>query len=216
MKKLIIILAVLIGVFAGFLVYISKDGNLTEPEVIKPYENENPVATIEIEGYEPMVFVLEPNTANQTVLNFISLANSGFYDGLTMHRLIKDFMIQGGDPDGTGAGGPGYAIKGEFKSNGYNNPIEQEKGVIAMARSQAPDSAGSQFYIVTGPNALEISEDYAAFGQLLVGEETLDKLNNLPTEGEKPAETIKIKKISVDTKGVTYPEPEKLEDPSAN
>lgn len=171
---------------------------------------ENPVATIVVKDYGTMTFELYPNDAPQTVYNFIELANSGFYNGLTFHRLIEDFVIQGGDPDGTGTGGPGYTIEGEFPSNGVANPHQHEVGTLAMARSQDPNSAGSQFYIVTGEEGTSLSEDYTAFGMITSGQEVLTALNTAPVNGETPTEPIIIESVTVDTKGVEYPSPEKL------
>lgn len=145
--------------------------------------------------------------------NFISLANKGFYDGLTFHRVIKDFMIQGGDPKGDGTGGPGYCIKGEFTSNGFENNLKHTKGVISMARLMYPlDSAGSQFFIMTSDTE-SLDGDYAAFGKVTSGLEILDKIQNVETDSEdKPLKDVVIEKITVDTKGVTYKEPETLEE----
>ncbi|MGL5379868.1 peptidylprolyl isomerase [Clostridium sp.] len=170
----------------------------------------NPIATIEVEGYGTMEAELYPDKAPETVKNFISLANDGFYDGLIFHRIIKGFMIQGGDPEGTGMGGPGYSIKGEFSSNGFENDVKHEKGVLSMARSGYPDSAGSQFFIVSG-DASHLDGDYAAFGKLISGEDVLDKLESVKTGGQdRPVEDIVIKSIKIDTKGVKYDEPQKL------
>ncbi len=173
---------------------------------------DQPVATIQLAGQAPMEFVLYPELAPESVNNFISLANSGFYDGLTMHRVVCNFMAQGGDPDGNGTGGPGYAIKGEFSSNGVDNPTKNNYGSIAMARSASMDSAGSQFYINTVDNS-NLDGDYAVFGELISGRETLEYLNSdgvcNPSEGG-PLVDITIESVSVDTKGETYPEPNKL------
>ncbi|MER2049760.1 MAG: peptidylprolyl isomerase, partial [Solibacillus sp.] len=131
----------------------------------------------------------------------------GFYDGLIFHRVIPGFMIQGGDPDGTGMGGPDYAIKGEFTSNGFENTLTHERGVISMARSQDPDSAGSQFFIMT-EQATHLDGDYAAFGKVTEGMETVDEIVAAErAENDKPLEDQKIKTVEVDTKGFDYPEP---------
>ena len=176
---------------------------------------EGPIATIVVKDYGTMTFQLFDDVPN-TVKNFVSLANQG----LTFHRLVKDFMIQGGDPEGTGMGGPGYSIKGEFNKNKVLNTHKHLKGAIAMARSSDNDSAGSQFYIVFNEQACKSLEgNYAVFGQLLSGENVLDKLNKAPlmpadpTTGktsEQPEPQIIIESITVDTKGVEYGDPEKI------
>lgn len=168
---------------------------------------ENPIVTITMENDEKIVIELEPKTAPNTVANFISLVEDGFYDGLIFHRVIPGFMIQGGDPDGTGMGGPDYAIKGEFTSNGFENTLTHERGVISMARSQDPDSAGSQFFIMT-EQATHLDGDYAAFGKVTEGMETVDEIVAAErAENDKPLEDQKIKTVEVDTKGFDYPEP---------
>lgn len=174
---------------------------------------ELPIATIKIKDYGVITAKLYPDKAPNTVNNFISLANSRFYDGLTFHRVIKDFMIQGGDPKGDGTGGPGYCIKGEFTSNGFENNLKHTKGVISMARLMYPlDSAGSQFFIMTSDTE-SLDGDYAAFGKVTSGLEILDKIQNVETDSEdKPLKDVVIEKITVDTKGVTYKEPETLEE----
>lgn len=170
-----------------------------------------PLAMIEIEGMGMIQAELYPSIAPNTVNNFIYLANSGYYDGLTFHRVIKDFMLQGGDPNGTGTGGPGYTIAGEFKNNGYKaNNLAHTPGVLSMARSQAPDSAGSQFFIMTG-DAPHLDGDYAAFGKVMGGIEIANEINGLRTDrNDKPEQMVIIKSIVVDTKGIQYPEPEKI------
>lgn len=168
---------------------------------------ENPIVTITMENDEKIVIELEPKTAPNTVANFISLVEDGFYDGLIFHRVIPGFMIQGGDPDGTGMGGPDYAIKGEFTSNGFENTLTHERGVISMARSQDPDSAGSQFFIMT-EQATHLDGDYAAFGKVTEGMETVDEIVAAErAKNDKPLEDQKIKTVEVDTKGFDYPEP---------
>lgn len=176
---------------------------MTEVDVA---EEDNPVATIKLSGYDEMKFELFPMQAPQTVYNFITLANSGFYNGLTMHRLEKDFVIQGGDPKGDGTGGPGYGITGEFPANGYTTNLTHKKGSIAMARSQDVDSAGSQFYISLADNQ-SLDANYAVFGYITDGEDVVDQINEDAVEGESaPKDTIKIESIKVDTKGINYPE----------
>lgn len=176
----------------------------------------DPVATIVLTQNKKdytFTFELFPDAAPQSVDNFVSLANASFYDGLTMHRLVKDFVMQGGDPSGDGSGGPGYAIKGEFPSNGVETGLTHQVGALAWARSQSPDTAGSQFYIVLNDGNQFLDEDYAVFGYMIDGYENLEYFNNLPTvTGDAPQNPITIKSVSVDTKGVDYPEPDKNED----
>lgn len=230
-KKIIMIVAIiLIVVLTGFVGYTIYQ-KVT-------FKKQNPIVTMEIEGIGTMKLELYPDQAPNTVANFITLANRGFYDGLTFHRIVKDFMVQGGDKDGTGSGSPtlsaiedgaseteNYAIKGEFVQNGFNkNTIRHEKGVISMARSdysqmglyeEGYNSAGSQFFIMTGDNAT-LNGYYAAFGKVIEGMEVLDKLNETEvttadeTEGaeaSKPVNSPVIKSVRVDTFGVDYGKP---------
>ncbi|MGN0812710.1 MAG: peptidylprolyl isomerase [Candidatus Coproplasma sp.] len=171
----------------------------------------NPVATIIMENGKEIVVELYPEKAPNTVNNFISLANSGFYNGLIFHRVIKGFMIQGGDPAGVGTGGPGYCIKGEFALNGFKkNDIKHARGVISMARAMSPNSAGSQFFIMHD-NASYLDGQYAAFGKVVSGIETVDEIASVPTNyNDKPKTDQVIKTISVETFGVEYPQPEKV------
>ncbi|MFV2050737.1 peptidylprolyl isomerase [Metabacillus litoralis] len=172
---------------------------------------DNPIATITMENNDTIKVELYPNIAPNTVNNFISLAESGFYDGLIFHRVIPGFMIQGGDPEGRGTGGPGYAIKGEFESNGVDNELNHERGVLSMARSQDPDSAGSQFFIMVA-EATHLDGEYAAFGKVTEGMDAVDKIVNVEKDNQdKPLEDQKIKQITVETFGVEFPEPEKIE-----
>lgn len=169
-----------------------------------------PVAVIDVAGFGTIEAELYPQTAPNTVYNFIMLANKGFYDGTTFHRVIKDFMIQGGDPEGTGRGGPGYSIKGEFSANGVENTLTHVEGVISMARSNKPDSAGSQFFIVTKTSP-HLDNEYAAFGKVISGMDIVHNIENVKTgENDKPEEEVKITSIRVDTKGAEYPIPEIL------
>ena len=230
-KKIIMIVAIiLIVVLTGFVGYTIYQ-KVT-------FKKQNPIVTMEIEGIGTMKLELYPDQAPNTVANFITLANRGFYDGLTFHRIVKEFMVQGGDKDGTGSGSPtlsaiedgaseteNYAIKGEFVQNGFNkNTIRHEKGVISMARSdysqmglyeEGYNSAGSQFFIMTGDNAT-LNGYYAAFGKVIEGMEVLDKLNETEvttadeTEGaeaSKPVNPPVIKSVRVDTFGVDYGKP---------
>lgn len=170
----------------------------------------NPIVTITLENGEIMTGELYPEKAPNTVNNFISLANGGYYDGLTFHRVIPGFMIQGGCPDGTGMGGPGYSIRGEFAQNGYPNSLNHTEGVLSMARSMHPDSAGSQFFIMhkTSPH---LDGQYAAFGKVTEGIENVNKIAETETDySDRPLEEQRIKTVTVETFGVEYPEPEKL------
>lgn len=171
---------------------------------------QNPVVTIEMEDGGVMTAELYPEVAPNTVNNFISLIKKGFYDGLIFHRVIKGFMIQGGDPEGTGVGGPGYEIKGEFRDNGFQNDLRHTKGVLSMARTMDPDSAGSQFFIMHA-EASYLDGQYAAFGMLTDGLEVLDKIAGTRTDfDDRPLKDQKIARMTVDTFGQEYPEPEKL------
>ena len=171
---------------------------------------QNPIITFEMENGDIMKAELYPQVAPNTVNNFISLVNKGFYDGLIFHRVINGFMIQGGDPEGTGMGGPGYSIKGEFASNGFKNDLKHTRGVLSMARSMRPDSAGSQFFIMH-QNAPHLDGDYAAFGKLIEGEDILDKIAGVDTDySDRPRKPQVMKTVTVETFGEEYPEPEKL------
>ena len=170
----------------------------------------NPIVTIEMENGDIMKAELYPEIAPNTVNNFISLIKQGYYDGLIFHRVIKGFMIQGGCPDGTGMGGPGYSIKGEFASNGFKNDLKHTRGVLSMARSMRPDSAGSQFFIMH-QNAPHLDGDYAAFGKLIEGEDILDKIAGVDTDySDRPRKPQVMKTVTVETFGVDYDEPETL------
>ena len=170
---------------------------------------ENPVVTFEMENGDIMKAELYPKIAPNTVHNFISLVQKGYYDGLTFHRVIRGFMIQGGCPDGTGMGGPGYNIKGEFKQNGFTNNLKHIAGVLSMARAMDPDSAGSQFFIMH-KDADHLDGAYAAFGQIIQGMDVVDKIAKTDTDyNDRPLDKQRMKKVSVDTKGIEYAEPEK-------
>ena len=169
-----------------------------------------PQVTIEMESGSLIKVELDPENAPNTVKNFIALAQDGYYDGLTFHRVIPDFMIQGGCPEGTGRGGPGYAIKGEFTSNGYPNELVHKRGVISMARSRQPDTAGSQFFITVAERP-HLDGDYAAFGTVLEGMEEVDRIVAVPRDqNDKPLEDERIKQIRVELFGVEYGPPEKM------
>ena len=169
----------------------------------------NPVVTITMTNGDVMKAELYPEIAPNTVNNFISLVQKGFYDGLIFHRVICGFMIQGGDPQGTGMGGPGYSIKGEFAMNGVRNDLKHTRGVLSMARSMMPNSAGSQFFIMHA-NAPHLDGQYAAFGKVVEGLDVVDKIASVRTGWQdKPVEEQKIQSMTVELFGETYPEPEK-------
>ena len=183
-------------------IYLSK-------ETEKKETDKNPVVTIEMEDGKVIKLELYPEIAPNTVRNFISLANSKFYDGLIFHRVISGFMIQGGDPEGTGMGGPDYSIYGEFTNNQFENNLLHTKGVISMARSNDKNSAGSQFFIMHGDTP-SLDGDYAAFGKVIEGMDVVDSIAQVETgSNDRPKKDIKIKSITVDTFGVTYNEPVK-------
>lgn len=170
----------------------------------------NPIVTFEFEDGKKIVAELYPKIAPNTVNNFISLINHNFYDGLIFHRVIPGFMIQGGCPNGTGTGGPGYSIKGEFSMNGFKNDLKHTEGVLSMARAMHPDSAGSQFFIMhkTSPH---LDGQYAAFGKVTEGMDVVDDIARIPTDfSDRPIMDVVIKSVTVDTDGVEYPEPETL------
>ncbi|WP_337403162.1 peptidylprolyl isomerase [Suilimivivens sp.] len=171
---------------------------------------QNPVVTFTMENGDVMKAELYPDIAPVSVNNFISLIQKNFYDGLIFHRVIRGFMIQGGDPQGTGMGGPGYSIKGEFAANGFQNDLKHTEGVLSMARSMIPDSAGSQFFIMH-KNAPHLDGSYAAFGKIIEGMDVVNKIAETPTDySDRPLEDQKIAAVTVETFGVDYPEPEKM------
>lgn len=171
---------------------------------------QNPVVTITMENGDVMKAELYPDIAPISVNNFISLIQKNYYDGLIFHRVIRGFMIQGGCPDGTGMGGPGYSIKGEFASNGVANDLKHTEGVLSMARAMHPNSGGSQFFIMhkTSPH---LDGEYAAFGKIIEGMDVVNKIAETQTDySDRPLEDQRIKSMTVDTFGVSYPEPEKI------
>lgn len=171
---------------------------------------QNPIVTFTMENGDIIKAELYPEIAPVSVNNFISLINKNFYDGLIFHRVIRGFMIQGGDPEGTGCGGPGYSIKGEFSANGFENNLKHTEGILSMARSMAPDSAGSQFFIMhkTSPH---LDGSYAAFGKVIDGMDVVNKIAETATDfSDRPLEEQKLKSVTVECFGVEYPEPEKL------
>lgn len=170
---------------------------------------QHPIVTIEMENGSVIKAELYPETAPNTVNNFISLVKKGFYNGVIFHRVIPGFMIQGGDPQGVGTGGPGYSICGEFSANGFENGLKHTRGVLSMARAMDPDSAGSQFFIMTDP-APHLDGQYAAFGQVIDGLDTVDTIAAVRTDfRDKPKTAQRMKSVTVETFGEVYPEPEK-------
>ncbi len=182
---------------------------------LKQYKTENPVVAMYIEGYGSVVMELYPEVAPNTVSNFISLIKEGFYDNNTFHRLVPGFVLQGGDPNGNGTGGPGYTIKGEFSNNGFENNLKHKKWVVSMARSQEYDSAGSQFFIMLG-DAESLDGDYAAFGKVIDGKKNIE--NIVKMEGVSDSNSgqlthnLTIKKALVDLKGKEYGNLEKIDE----
>ena len=169
----------------------------------------NPIVTIEMENGNIIKAELYPEIAPNTVNNFISLVNKGFYNGVIFHRVIPGFMIQGGDPKGVGVGGPGYCIKGEFTANGFKNDLKHDRGVLSMARTMAPNSAGSQFFIMH-ENSPHLDGQYAAFGKVIEGIEVVDRICSVRTDyNDKPRIPQVMKKVTVETFGSDYPEPVK-------
>ncbi len=170
----------------------------------------NPIVTIKMQSGNEIKIELYPEIAPNTVNNFISLVNKGFYDGIVFHRVIPGFMIQGGDPEGQGFGGPGYSIKGEFSYNGFENNLKHTRGVISMARSQHPDSAGSQFFIMVD-DAPHLDGQYAAFGKVIEGMEECDKIVSTKTNfQDKPLIDMIMEKVTAETFGEEYSQPEKM------
>ena len=173
-------------------------------------EKKNPIVTIEMENGKEIKVELYPHIAPNSVNNFISLINKNYYDGIIFHRVIRGFMIQGGCPQGTGMGGPGYSIKGEFNSNGFANNLRHERGVISMARTMMPNSAGSQFFIMH-KNSPHLDGQYAGFGRVIEGMDVVDEIANTPVDrGDRPKTDQRIKTMTVETFGVEYPEVEKM------
>lgn len=182
---------------------------------LEKYDTKNPLVAMYIQNYGSIVIELYPEIAPNTVNNFISLVRDGFYDDNTIHRHEPNFVLQGGDPTGTGTGGPGYTIKGEFTNNDFKNKLKHEKGIISMARSQDPDSAGSQFFIVLG-NASHLDGEYAAFGKVIDGWNNIENITKNETNVEqmtgKLSNNLTIKKSLIDIKDYEYKEVEKIEE----
>ena len=168
----------------------------------------NPIVTFEMENGDIMKAELYPEIAPNTVNNFISLISKGYYDGLCFHRVIRGFMIQGGCPDGTGMGGPGYSIRGEFSQNGFTNDLKHTAGILSMARTMIPDSAGSQFFIMH-QDSPHLDGAYAAFGKIIEGMEAVNRIAETATDySDRPMEPQIMKKVTIETFGKTYPQPE--------
>ena len=186
------------------------DGNEVS---LDKYASENPIVAMYIKNYGSVVMELYPDIAPNTVNNFISLIKNGFYDNNTFHRLVPGFVLQGGDPDGTGTGGPGYTIKGEFTNNGFNNDLKHEKGVLSMARSADNDSAGSQFFIMLDKSDY-LDGNYATFGKVIDGFNIIEKIEDkervADSDSGKLVKNLVIKKAIIDLKGKEYPEVEKI------
>ncbi len=171
---------------------------------------QNPIVTFEMQDKSTFKAELYPEIAPNTVNNFLSLVKKGFYDGLIFHRVIAGFMIQGGDPQGVGTGGPGYRIAGEFNANGFKNDLKHERGVLSMARAQHPDSAGSQFFVMH-KNAFYLDGQYAAFGKVIEGMETVDAIASVQTDfRDRPIKPQRIAKVTAETFGTEYPAPKTL------
>ncbi len=198
------------SLIVGALALVGCSSKAPASDEVRTPPKELPIATIVVKDFGTVEAELYPHIAPNTVNNFISLANSGFYDGLTFHRIIKDFMIQGGDPEGTGMGGPGYSIYGEFTDNNFKNDLAHTEGVLSMARSQNENSAGSQFFIVT-KDSTDLDGQYASFGKVIKGMDIVHKIENVETDyNDKPVNNVVIESIKVDTKGVEYKAPDKM------
>lgn len=221
----IIILLVVIVIVAVMVPQKSEEGKKKEEKLmninydiegnetkLNDYDTVNPVVAMYIENYGSVVMELYPDVAPNTVNNFISLVKSGFYDNNTFHRLVPGFVLQGGDPDGTGTGGPGYSIKGEFTNNGFENNLKHTKGVISMARSNDKDSAGSQFFIMLGTSTY-LDGDYAAFGKVIAGMDNVERIEKEESVSNEATGQLRnnltIKKAIIDLKGKEYKEVEK-------
>ncbi|MGL6227899.1 MAG: peptidylprolyl isomerase [Culicoidibacterales bacterium] len=217
MKKILIISVIAIIAFISVLALQTTPQTQTEqqPSTTTPEAyvatGDVPTVTIEFAEYGTVVAELYPEVAPNTVNNFIELAQSGYYDGLSFHRVINGFMIQGGDPEGNGTGGPGYAIKGEFAQNNYEAPtLSHEVGVLSMARSQSPDSAGSQFFIVSG-QASHLDGQYASFGKVVEGLAVVEAIQNVATDKQDaPITPVIMTSVTIDLNGYTPAPVEKI------
>lgn len=223
LSTILIVVAIIIVIIIAFFAvkennykvdYLNINYEIEGNEMnLEQYNTTNPVVAMEIENYGSIVIELYPEVAPNTVNNFISLVKSGFYDNNTFHRLMPGFVLQGGDPEGQGSGGPGYNIKGEFSANGFSNDLKHTEGIISMARAQSYDSAGSQFFIMLG-TATHLDGQYAAFGKVIDGMDNVRYIaSNEPvanTESGKLVNNLRIKKAVIDLKGKTYNEVEKV------
>lgn len=199
--------AMLISCLVLTISLLTACGNNDEKSANGKKHGKLPIATIKVKDYGVIKAELYPNIAPNTVDNFISLANKGFYNGLTFHRVVRDFVIQGGDPEGTGGGGPGYAIDGEFTSNGFKNNLKHTTGVLSMARTGDPNSAGSQFFIMAN-DIPDLDGQYASFGKVTEGIDIVKKIDAVEVDSmEKPVTPVIIESIKVDTKGEKYAKP---------
>lgn len=195
------------GLIFGVVAMVIAAANPAHAEDVQA---KNPVVTVDCGELGVMEIELFPEVAPNTVHNFISLVQKGYYDGLIFHRIIPGFMIQGGDPTGTGTGGPGYSIKGEFEQNGFANTLQHQRGVISMARTSRPDSAGSQFFLMVA-DAPHLDGAYAAFGQVVKGMDVADAIVSAPRDRmDKPLAEQRMEKLTVETFGVEYPEPDTI------
>lgn len=189
----------------------TEEEAVPDEDVVEQASSEdNPIVTITMENDEQIIIELFPSIAPNTVTNFVSLIEEGFYDGVIFHRVIPGFMIQGGDPEGTGRGGPGYSIPGEFNANNFNNPLPHERGVLSMARTNDPNSAGSQFFIMHD-HSPHLDGQYAAFGKVIEGMVTVDAIAVVETAGEAPKEEQRMKTVTVETHGIEYGAPETVQ-----
>lgn len=198
------------GFFSNFISKLTNSSSKDMTNELRVPPAELPIATIVFKDFGTVQAELYPHIAPNTVNNFIDLANSGFYNGLIFHRVIKNFMIQGGDPEGSGLGGPGYSIKGEFTKNKFRNDLSHTEGVLSMARSQSKNSAGSQFFIVT-KSSPHLNGNYATFGKVISGMDIVHAIENVEKGAmDRPVKDVIIESISVDTKGVEYDSAEKI------
>lgn len=209
MKSIQVLMALAGILLIGGCVRVEQPDEIVYPTVVEP--EQLPIVTMVIKDYGVMEAELYPHIAPNTVYNFISLINEGFYDGLTIHRIDKGFVLQGGDPTGIGSGGPGYSIFGEFKSNGFGNDLKHTEGVLSMARTGDPNSAGSQFFIMLGEYP-HLDGSYAAFGKVISGMEIAHELETLTAAPDgRPLEEVVIESMTVNTFGVEYPQAEVME-----
>lgn len=209
MKKFVSIIAVLL-ILSGIFAFSGCSDSETDNKSLSVSDSNNPIVTMKIKDYGTLTIELYYSAAPNTVKNFVSLANRGFYDGLIFHRVIENFMIQGGDPVGVGTGNAGYTIKGEFSMNGVQNDLKHTRGVISMARGKDSDSAGTQFFICQKDYSYGDGR-YAAFGMVIDGIEIIDKIAAVKTDSnDKPLNDVVIESVTVDTHGIEYGEPEKI------